>query len=75
MELFYQKLVPATARHRSSMLQDMEVGKPTEIDAICGEVCRRGAALGVPTPANRRLLEMVVERSRGGRPGPPQDPA
>src|SRR4029077_16572293 len=28
---FYDRLVPATAEHRSSMLQDIERGRPTEI--------------------------------------------
>ena len=44
--LFYGTLVPSTARHRSSMLQDLERGRPTEIDAINGYVAARGAALG-----------------------------
>ena len=30
---FYQKLVPATASHRSSMLQDLTAGRRTEIDS------------------------------------------
>ena len=35
-ETFYGRLVPSTADHRSSMLQDIERGRPTEIDAING---------------------------------------
>ncbi len=61
LELFYGRLVPSTADHRSSMLQDMERGKPTEIDAITGQVCRRGAAAGIATPENDGLMAMVKE--------------
>jgi 2-dehydropantoate 2-reductase len=41
------------------MLQDMERGRPTEIDAINGAVVREGARLGVPTPYNQALLLLV----------------
>ncbi len=64
--LFYERLLPATVAHRSSMLQDLDRGRPTEIDAICGEVCRRGDTHGIDVSANRVLLALV--RSRGGAP-------
>src|SRR5262245_54623072 len=51
--LFYGALVPSTARHRSSMLQDLERGRPTEIDAINGYVAARGGALGSPRRSTR----------------------
>jgi 2-dehydropantoate 2-reductase len=56
---FYGRLVPSTAGHRSSMLQDIERGRPTEIDAINGEVAARGAARGIPTPVNATLTRLV----------------
>lgn len=62
--LFYDDLVPSTARHRSSMLQDLERGRPTEIDAINGYVAARGATLGVATPANATLTRMIRARVR-----------
>ena len=65
--LFYGRLVPATARHRSSMLQDLERGRPTEIDAINGYVASRGGALGVPTPVNATLTRMIRARVRRRR--------
>jgi 2-dehydropantoate 2-reductase len=64
---FYERLVPPTAAHRSSMLQDLERGRPTEIDAINGYVARRGAALGVPTPVNATLAHMIRARVRRAR--------
>lgn len=48
-----------TAENRSSMLQDVARGAPTEIDAICGAVVRRGEELGIPTPVNRTLWRLV----------------
>jgi 2-dehydropantoate 2-reductase len=61
---FYERLVPATARHRSSMLQDLERGRPTEIDAINGYVAARGEALGIPTPVNATLTRLIHARVR-----------
>jgi 2-dehydropantoate 2-reductase len=66
--LFYAALVPATARHRSSMLQDLERGRPTEIDAINGYVAARGGTLGIPTPVNATLTRMIRARVRSSRP-------
>lgn len=49
----------ATASNRSSMLQDLEHGKPTEIEAITGAVVRLGVEHGVEVPVNRTLLNLV----------------
>ena len=70
---FYGRLVPATADHRSSMLQDIERGRPTEIDAINGHVADRGAAHGVPAPVNATLTRLI--RARARRPVPRQEDA
>jgi 2-dehydropantoate 2-reductase len=47
---------------KPSMLQDMERGRPTEIDAINGAVVREGKRLGVPTPYNEALLLLIKGR-------------
>ncbi len=39
----------------SSMLGDLERGKPLELEALNGYVVRQGQALGIPTPLNARL--------------------
>jgi 2-dehydropantoate 2-reductase len=49
-------------RSRPSMLQDMERGRPTEIDAINGAIVRAGGRLGIPTPCNQALLLLVKAR-------------
>jgi 2-dehydropantoate 2-reductase len=56
---FYGRLVPATYDHRSSMLQDLERGRRTEVDAINGAVWHRGAARGIDTPVNATLTRLV----------------
>jgi 2-dehydropantoate 2-reductase len=67
-QTFYGRLVPSTADHRSSMLQDLERGRPTEIDAINGYVARRAAALGVAAPVNATLTRVIRARARAGEP-------
>jgi 2-dehydropantoate 2-reductase len=54
----------ATAANRSSMLQDMERGARTEIDALCGAVVQEGRRFGIATPANADLFQRVRERER-----------
>ncbi|HWI63396.1 MAG TPA: 2-dehydropantoate 2-reductase [Symbiobacteriaceae bacterium] len=54
-----RQVARATAANRSSMLQDVERGRRTEVDAINGEVAARGRQLGVPTPVNETLLQLV----------------
>jgi 2-dehydropantoate 2-reductase len=49
----------ATAKNRSSMLQDVLAGRPTEIDSLNGQVAARGQALGVPTPVNALLTRLI----------------
>ena len=53
------RIAAAMPTQYSSTAQDLARGKPTEIDHLNGFVVRRGAALGVPTPANRALHALV----------------
>jgi 2-dehydropantoate 2-reductase len=48
-----------TAANQSSMLQDVLRGAPTEIDAICGAVVKKGGMHGIETPDNRACLDLV----------------
>lgn len=56
----------ATANNRSSMLQDVLNGRPTEIEAITGAVIQSGHKLGIETPVNDGLYKLVKEQSRSG---------
>ncbi|MCB2178705.1 2-dehydropantoate 2-reductase [bacterium] len=48
-----------TADNYSSMVQDIQRGAPTEIDAICGAVVQKGQAVGVPTPINYSMWKLI----------------
>ncbi len=45
--------------HKTSMLQDLEAGRPLEIDALTGSVVELGDRLGVPVPHLRTLYSSV----------------
>lgn len=69
---FAEFLLPiAMKKHRGiepSMLQDLKHGKPCEIDAINGVVCKWGKKCGVPTPINDRIVEVVKKEQAGELP-------
>lgn len=65
--LFYGKLLPATYDHRSSMLQDLERGRRTEIDALNGKIWRYGAELDVATPYNETITRLIKGRETIGK--------
>ncbi|GAB6064978.1 2-dehydropantoate 2-reductase [Aquifex pyrophilus] len=56
--VFYEKLVPPTAEHFPSMLEDIKKGK-TEIDALNGAIVTLGRKCGVNTPVNEFITKMV----------------
>ena len=47
------------AKLKASMLQDLEKGKLTEVDAINGAVSLYGRRVGCPTPMNDRVVEII----------------
>ena len=51
--------------HRPSLGQDMVKGRRTEIEFLNGFVADRAATLGIPTPANTALTEIVKKVERG----------
>lgn len=54
-------------RLRSSSLQSLLRGKPTEIDYFNGYIAGKGRELGVPTPVNSRITAMIREIEAGRR--------
>jgi 2-dehydropantoate 2-reductase len=62
LELLSGSLIPKTALHFPSMLQDLKKGKPIDIDALNGAICRMGKELGVPTPENQKAVEAVLDK-------------
>ena len=53
------------AKLKASMLQDLEKGKLTEVDAINGAVSEYGRKVGFPTPANDKVVEIIHRIERG----------
>jgi 2-dehydropantoate 2-reductase len=59
LKVFYDKLVPDTAKHKSSTLQDIAAGKKTEIDALTGAVLSLAEKYKVQAPCNRTIYAII----------------
>ena len=53
------------AKLKASMLQDLEKGKLTEVDAINGAVSDYGRKVGCPTPMNDKVVEIIHRIEKG----------
>jgi len=64
-----EKIFPIIATlgpaQKTSMLQDVEAGRPSEVELFGGTVVTLGAALGVPTPVNE-VLARLIRAGEGG---------
>ncbi|MNE26146.1 2-dehydropantoate 2-reductase [compost metagenome] len=56
-------VVELTADNYSSMYQDMELGRETEIEAITGFLLARAAQHGIAVPVNQGLYQAIKEKS------------
>ncbi len=54
-----RRVAEMTAENKSSMLQDFELKRRTEIEFINGAIVRKGRELGVSCPVNETLLNLV----------------
>lgn len=54
-----EEVARRTAANHSSMFQDVQRGRPSEIDAICGAVVQAGQRVNLPTPINQTLWLLV----------------
>ena len=54
----------AVGAHRTSMLQDLDQGRPMEIDALVASVQELGRVTGVPTPTIDTVLGLTRLRAR-----------
>lgn len=61
------RIVAIDPAARSSMWDDLEAKRPTEIDALQGEVVALAERLGKHAPVNARLAAMVRHAETGGR--------
>lgn len=62
-----KRMIAIDPHARSSMWDDFEAKRPTEIDFLQGEVVRLADTLGETAPVNRALVELVRAAESGGR--------
>jgi len=74
LEEWWRVLNRLAPEGKTSMLQDVEAGRPTEVEIFAGKVVALGRELGIPTPANAGILRiiraldvMAQEKIQGGR--------
>jgi 2-dehydropantoate 2-reductase len=57
----------SVGRHKTSMLQDLELGRPLEIEALLGAVVEVAQWMDISTPLCKALLAMVRQRASVSR--------
>ena len=55
-------VIPRAASHRSSMVQDLESGRRTEIDYLNGAIVRMGHEVGIDTPFHQSVVALIHAR-------------
>ena len=61
------KMLAIDPMARSSMWEDLEAGRTTEVDYLNGEVLRLAASLGGSAPVNAALVALIRAAEQGGR--------
>jgi 2-dehydropantoate 2-reductase len=58
----------AVGKHKTSMLQDVEAGRPIELEALVGSVIELGEVTGTPTPTLETVYACtgLLARTLGG---------
>jgi len=56
---WYRYLNTLSPDGKTSMLQDIEAGRPTEVEIFAGKVVALGQAHGLPTPVNQTVLRII----------------
>jgi 2-dehydropantoate 2-reductase len=65
--LLANKMIAIDPLARSSMWDDLQAGRTTEIDWINGEVVKLAQKLGRRAPVNERMIALIREAEKGGR--------
>ena len=58
---FNEILLDLNPQGKTSMLQDVEAGRKTEVEMFAGKVIALGRQYNVPTPVNQRLFDLIKE--------------
>jgi 2-dehydropantoate 2-reductase len=67
------QMLKIDAKARSSMADDLALGRITEIDALSGEVVRLAQSLGCQAPLNARILALVQAWPQNPQPYGPRE--
>src|SRR3954468_15268018 len=67
------RMMTIAGNTKPSMLQDLEQGRPTEVDVVNGGVAQRARAHRIATPFNDRVVELVHAMERGERAPAPRE--
>jgi 2-dehydropantoate 2-reductase len=59
IEEWYSVLTTLSPQGKTSMLQDIEAGRKTEVEMFGGKVVELGKAHGIPTPVNETVLRII----------------
>ena len=61
----FSEILPGLSPHgKTSMLQDVEAGRKTEVEMFAGKVIALGRRYNVPTPVNQRLFDLIKKIER-----------
>ncbi len=63
-KVFYEKLIPPTAKHFPSMYYDIKSGKRTEIDALNGAIVELAKKAGLKADVNRIITSLIKAKER-----------
>ncbi len=67
IEAWFEVLPTLAPDGKTSMLQDIEAGRKTEVEIFAGRVMALGERYGVSTPVNRTLFQIIRVLEAGGR--------
>lgn len=59
IDRWYEVLQGLDPQGRTSMLEDIECGRRTEVDSFAGAVCALGKKHQIPTPVNQTLWQII----------------
>jgi 2-dehydropantoate 2-reductase len=62
-----KKMLRMDASARSSMWDDVQHGRTTEVDDLCGAVVRLAQQAGTPAPCNATMCKLIAAHTKGQR--------
>ena len=62
-----KKMLRMDASARSSMWDDVQHGRTTEVDDLCGAVVRLAQQVGTPAPCNATMCKLMSTHTKGHR--------